>query len=90
MIHDRCQSLAVPVLFIESICDIEEIIRANILDVKMESPDYSGSQSVEEVFSDFTNRIRHYQSVYETIGGHNHYEEALGADSRSSSHGKSR
>lgn len=65
-IQDRCVSEGVETLFVESKCDDEEMIMANILEVKTTSPDYKG-QDPEEAAQDFRNRIRNYEKVYETL-----------------------
>lgn len=59
----------ISILFIESICNDEEIIRANILEVKLGSPDYASADNVKDVVTDFCNRIKHYEKIYETICG---------------------
>jgi len=53
-------------MFVESKCDDEEIIMANIREVKANSPDYEG-QDPELAAQDFARRIKNYESVYETI-----------------------
>jgi 6-phosphofructo-2-kinase / fructose-2,6-biphosphatase 2 len=53
-------------LFVESKCDNEDLIMANILEVKTTSPDYVG-QDPEEAAKDFRDRIRNYEKVYQTI-----------------------
>lgn len=65
-IYECCQSADIDTLFVESICDDEEIIMHNILEVKTTSPDYKG-QDPEVAAQDFRNRIRNYEKVYETI-----------------------
>nr|ACO10182.1 6-phosphofructo-2-kinase/fructose-2,6-biphosphatase 1 [Caligus rogercresseyi] len=52
--------------FVESICDDEKIINANIRTVKISSPDYVNF-SEDEVVEDFRKRIKHYECIYETI-----------------------
>lgn len=52
--------------FVESVCDDKEIIRSNILEVKVNSPDYQGVPS-EEACQDFEARINHYNDYYEPI-----------------------
>ena len=54
------------VLFIESICQDEELILANIKDVKLSSPDYV-AMDPDEAAIDFRARIDHYKEQYETI-----------------------
>ncbi len=53
-------------LFVESKCDDEDLIMSNILEVKTTSPDYVG-QDPEEAATDFRDRIRNYEKVYQTI-----------------------
>lgn len=53
-------------MFVESICDDEPLILANIREVKLSSPDYVNVDSVTAV-QDFRQRIRHYEEIYETI-----------------------
>jgi len=67
-------------MFVESVCDSEELVLSNILDVKVSSPDYIG-QDPEQVglneclnvcvdrqaALDFRDRIRLYEKHYETI-----------------------
>ena len=52
--------------FVESICNDPEIIEANILEVKVTSPDYKHFDK-EQVLKDFLERIKHYEKRYETI-----------------------
>jgi 6-phosphofructo-2-kinase / fructose-2,6-biphosphatase 2 len=65
-IYDVCQANRVEVLFVESFCKNEDLIMANIRDVKTTSPDYQG-QDPEVAAQDFRNRIRNYEKVYKTI-----------------------
>lgn len=53
-------------MFVESICHDEELILANIREVKLSSPDYANVDA-ETAALDFRHRIRHYEEVYETI-----------------------
>ncbi|KZL78200.1 fructose-1,6-bisphosphatase, partial [Colletotrichum tofieldiae] len=72
---DICNKEGVEVLFVESKCDNENLIMANIRDVKTTSPDYQG-QDPEEAALDFRNRIRNYEKVYKTLdedGDENEY-----------------
>lgn len=58
--------------FVESVCDDDEIIESNILEVKVNSPDYQGVNS-EEAIQDFQARISHYKNFYEPISlDHDH------------------
>lgn len=54
-------------LFIESICDDEEIILANIKEVKVSSPDYRELHDDQKAIEDFRQRIQHYVDVYEPL-----------------------
>lgn len=67
-VNDTCTAHGIDVLFVESKCDDEDTIMANIRDVKTTSPDYKG-QDPEEAAQDFRDRIRHYEKVYKTIDG---------------------
>ncbi|KAF2966276.1 hypothetical protein GQX73_g7298 [Xylaria multiplex] len=74
-VMDMCAQEGIEVLFVESKCDNEELIMANIRDVKTTSPDYQG-QDPEAAALDFRNRIKHYEKVYKTIdedGDESHY-----------------
>ncbi|KAI0397211.1 6-phosphofructo-2-kinase [Xylariaceae sp. FL0594] len=74
-ISDLCEREGIEVLFVESKCEDEELIMANIRDVKTTSPDYEG-QDPEKAALDFRNRIKHYEKVYKTIdedGDESHY-----------------
>lgn len=63
---DRISSEGIEVIFVESKCDDEELIMANIRDVKTTSPDYVG-QDPETAALDFRERIRNYEKVYKSI-----------------------
>lgn len=65
-VHQRCEANNIETLYVESKCDNEDTIMANILEVKTTSPDYEG-QDPEVAVQDFRNRIRNYEKVYETI-----------------------
>ncbi|XP_021359815.1 6-phosphofructo-2-kinase/fructose-2,6-bisphosphatase-like isoform X2 [Mizuhopecten yessoensis] len=52
--------------FVESICDDPEIIEANIVEVKVCSPDYNGMDQTEAI-ADFLQRIKHYSETYEPL-----------------------
>lgn len=63
----RCRDSGYPVVFIESICNDESIIEANVRDTKLRSPDYEGVDPTEAV-RDFRARIANYARAYETVG----------------------
>lgn len=65
-IAKRCAAHGFEVMFVESKCDDQELIMANIREVKTNSPDYEG-QDPELAAQDFVRRIKHYEGVYETI-----------------------
>lgn len=54
-------------MFIESICDDEELIVANIKEVKLSSPDYRDNLDDSKAFEDFRKRIQHYADVYQQL-----------------------
>ncbi|KAJ9143360.1 Fructose-2,6-bisphosphatase [Pleurostoma richardsiae] len=63
---ETCNNNGIEVLFVESKCDDEELIMANIRDVKTTSPDYKG-QDPEAAALDFRNRIRNYERIYKSL-----------------------
>lgn len=65
-IFDKCREADIETLFVESICDDEDLIMTNILEVKTTSPDYKG-QDPELAALDFRKRILNYEKAYETI-----------------------
>ncbi|KAL9068517.1 MAG: hypothetical protein Q9161_006166 [Pseudevernia consocians] len=65
-VRERCSTNGIETLYVESKCDSEETIMANIMEVKTTSPDYQG-QDPEKAALDFRNRIRNYEKVYQTI-----------------------
>ena len=65
-VEELCTREGIETLFVESKCDDEKLIMANVRDVKTTSPDYRG-QDPEKAAQDFCNRIRNYEKVYESI-----------------------
>lgn len=63
---ERISAAGIEVIFVESRCDDEELIMANIRDVKTTSPDYLG-QDPEKAAVDFRERIGNYEKVYKSI-----------------------
>ncbi|KAI4872520.1 hypothetical protein NFI96_025143 [Prochilodus magdalenae] len=59
-------NLCFQVFFIESICDDPEIIEANIMEVKLSSPDYENCDK-EEALEDFLKRIECYKTTYVSL-----------------------
>ena len=56
----------VQVIFMEAICDRADVVEANIREVKITSPDYTGIPA-EEAIADFVKRIEWYRSSYTSI-----------------------
>ncbi|CAO3595466.1 unnamed protein product [Absidia cylindrospora] len=65
-LHDTLTAKGIQVLFIESICQDESLVLANVRDVKLSSPDYQ-NMDPQAAALDFTARIDHYKEQYETI-----------------------
>uniref|UniRef100_A0A6Q2Z6T8 6-phosphofructo-2-kinase/fructose-2,6-bisphosphatase 2 n=1 Tax=Esox lucius TaxID=8010 RepID=A0A6Q2Z6T8_ESOLU len=57
---------AFKVFFVESVCDDPEVIAANILEVKVSSPDYP-ERNRESVMDDFLKRIECYKVTYQPL-----------------------
>ncbi|NWY94422.1 F262 bisphosphatase, partial [Loxia curvirostra] len=63
----KCAPLPFPqVFFVESVCDDPEVIAANILEVKVSSPDYP-ERHRENVMEDFLKRIECYKVTYQPL-----------------------
>jgi 6-phosphofructo-2-kinase / fructose-2,6-biphosphatase 1 len=65
-VHDACVGLGLDVFFIESVCNDDSQIQANILAVKVSSEDYRNRPS-EEAIADFQRRIKFYEEAYEPL-----------------------
>ncbi|KAK4701670.1 hypothetical protein P7C70_g4559, partial [Phenoliferia sp. Uapishka_3] len=67
----KFEALGVNVVFIENLCDREDIVEANIRSVKISSPDYAGWDPDEAVKSYMTRILDHARSyeTMETSGG---------------------
>lgn len=65
-ILEYCKKYDVQVMFIESVCQDENLIMQNIMDVKLSSPDYK-NMDPEIAAEDFRARISHYEQAYEPI-----------------------
>uniref|UniRef100_A0A672H4R9 6-phosphofructo-2-kinase/fructose-2,6-bisphosphatase 2 n=1 Tax=Salarias fasciatus TaxID=181472 RepID=A0A672H4R9_SALFA len=57
---------AFKVFFVESVCDDPEVIAANIMEVKVSSPDYP-ERHRERVMDDFLKRIECYKVTYQPL-----------------------
>ncbi|KAI9313513.1 6-phosphofructo-2-kinase-domain-containing protein [Dichotomocladium elegans] len=56
----------IEVLFIESLCQDENVLRENIRDITAKNPDYR-DMDPEKAEADFRLRIQHYSDLYETM-----------------------
>ncbi|XP_058647967.1 6-phosphofructo-2-kinase/fructose-2,6-bisphosphatase 2 isoform X3 [Onychostoma macrolepis] len=66
LILNFVQENAYKVFFVESVCDDPEVIAANILEVKVSSPDYPETHR-ERVMDDFLKRIECYKVTYQPL-----------------------
>ncbi|XP_005729764.1 6-phosphofructo-2-kinase/fructose-2,6-bisphosphatase 2 isoform X1 [Pundamilia nyererei] len=66
LIQDFVKENAFKVFFVESVCDDPEVIAANILEVKVSSPDYP-ERHRERVMDDFLKRIECYKVTYQPL-----------------------
>jgi broad specificity phosphatase PhoE/predicted kinase len=66
-VQELCSQHSVAPIFLEIMCTDEAMIEANILAVKLKSPDYVSAASAAEAIADFKARIKHYEDVYEPI-----------------------
>lgn len=66
LLLERCERAGHQVVFVESICDDESIIDANVRETKLLSPDYVAF-APDAAVRDFRARIAHYEQAYEPI-----------------------
>jgi broad specificity phosphatase PhoE/predicted kinase len=66
VIRKRCAEAGVNVLFVETICDDQAIVDANVRANKLRLPDYAGIDP-EAAFRDFRARIAQYEKTYEPV-----------------------
>src|SRR5580700_1274531 len=66
LVAARCREKKIPLVFIESICNDEAVVDANVRETKLTMPDYAGVDP-EEAVRDFRARIAHYERVYEPL-----------------------
>ena len=66
MIRDRFSALGVQIMFIECVCDDEEMIERNIRSMHSFNPDYEG-WSLRDIKASFRKRIEQHEKVYEPI-----------------------
>ncbi|XP_066526570.1 6-phosphofructo-2-kinase/fructose-2,6-bisphosphatase 2 isoform X3 [Hoplias malabaricus] len=66
LILDFVKENSFKVFFVESVCDDPDVIAANILEVKVSSPDYPEAHR-ERVMDDFLKRIECYKVTYQPL-----------------------
>lgn len=62
----RCRAAGLQVVFVESLCEDEEVIESNIRQTKLHMPDYANVDP-EIAVADFRQRIANYAKVYEPV-----------------------
>ncbi|KAL7750029.1 6-phosphofructo-2-kinase [Sorochytrium milnesiophthora] len=67
------QERNIKVLYMESICTDEAVLRSNI-QMKLLSPDYIGMEPTAAI-ADFTSRMKNYEKAYQPLGD---YEDQMG------------
>lgn len=65
-VAERCKAEGRELVFIESLCEDEVVIESNIRQTKLHMPDYVGVDA-DRAVTDFRERIRQYERVYETV-----------------------
>ncbi|KAJ1566142.1 Fructose-2,6-bisphosphatase [Nowakowskiella sp. JEL0078] len=65
-IIEKLRKNGIQIMFVESICDNEEVVMSNIREVKISSPDYVGVNP-DLAAMDFMQRIKHYEQGYQPI-----------------------
>ncbi|XP_077013753.1 6-phosphofructo-2-kinase/fructose-2,6-bisphosphatase 2 isoform X8 [Tamandua tetradactyla] len=71
MILNFAKENSFKVFFVESVCDDPDVIAANILEVKVSSPDYP-ERNRENVMEDFLKRIECYKVTYQPLDPDNY------------------
>jgi broad specificity phosphatase PhoE/predicted kinase len=66
LVRRRCEERGLRVLFIESVCNLPDIIEANIRETKLNAPDYRDMTDADAV-ADFRARIALYETAYEPL-----------------------
>lgn len=66
LVQQRCQQMGAQAVFIESLCENQEVIEANIRETKLRSPDYAQMDEASAA-RDFRARISHYEQAYEPL-----------------------
>ncbi|KAG9003762.1 hypothetical protein FRB94_002867 [Tulasnella sp. JGI-2019a] len=65
-VAEKFEAAGVHVIFLESSCDREDIVEANIRSVKISSPDYKGWDP-EKAVADYWGRIKTHEAQYEPL-----------------------
>ncbi|KAG9120815.1 hypothetical protein FRC07_003541 [Ceratobasidium sp. 392] len=65
-VGERFEAQGIHVIFLESMCDNQEIVLANIRSVKISSPDYKGWEP-EKAVEDYMSRIKDHEKHYEPV-----------------------
>ncbi|KXJ12195.1 6-phosphofructo-2-kinase/fructose-2,6-bisphosphatase 3 isoform X2 [Exaiptasia diaphana] len=66
LVLDFCRRRGFKVFFMESVCTNMDMVSSNVKEVKVFSPDYKQVDK-EEAYSDFLERIKHYEEAYEPL-----------------------
>lgn len=66
----KSSGLGAKVMFIESICDDDELLQQNIRKVKLSTPDYRDMDQ-DPAIADFLRRRENYNKVYQPVDGEN-------------------
>lgn len=69
-VAEECRKHFVQVIFIESVCNDQAVIEANVRENKLSSPDYAGMDPTDAQ-RDFLERIAQYSRVYEPVSEEN-------------------
>lgn len=67
-VAERCAAEQPPVrlIFVESICDDEELLQHNYR-MKLANDDYQGATDAQAALADFVERVRQYEKVYQQV-----------------------
>jgi 6-phosphofructo-2-kinase / fructose-2,6-biphosphatase 3 len=65
-LKNRCEDAAIPITFVETICEDPTVIEENIRSTKLHLPDYEGLDH-DAAIRDFRMRIAHYRRIYEPL-----------------------
>jgi len=65
-VRAQCEQAGCRVLFVECLCDDQEVLEHTIRETKLRSPDYADVDP-ELAVADFRRRIQHYETAYQPI-----------------------